>query len=177
MPSEEQIQVILVDENDNQIGTMGKIAAHSNGATLHRAFSIFVFNSKGETLLQRRAMGKYHSKGVWSNTCCSHPYVGESIIDAAHRRLKEEFGFDCSLKEHFSFIYKTDVGNGLTEHEFDHILTGVYEGKINPNPEEIMDYKWIMPQDLLDEMVKNPQSYTLWMKIGIEKLIAKGIRS
>ncbi|MDE1824937.1 MAG: isopentenyl-diphosphate Delta-isomerase [Candidatus Micrarchaeota archaeon] len=171
MPSDEQIDVILVDDKDNQIGTMEKIAAHSNGARLHRAFSIFVFNSNGETLLQRRAMGKYHSKGFWSNTCCSHPYVGESNADAAHRRLKEEFGFDCKLDEKFSFIYRTDVGEGLTEHEFDHVFTGTYDGDVSPNPEEIMDYKWADPIELIRDMDQNPKSYTLWSMIGLERIL------
>ncbi|MDE1761818.1 MAG: isopentenyl-diphosphate Delta-isomerase [Candidatus Micrarchaeota archaeon] len=167
-------EVILVDENDLPLGTMEKLEAHRNGATLHRAFSVFVFNSKGETLLQRRAMGKYHSKGAWSNTCCSHPRVGESIIDAAHRRLREELGFDCALKERFSFTYKSDVGEGLTEHEFDHILTGTYNGEVKPNPEEVMDYRWTDPKWLVEDMKKNPKGYTLWSMIGLERLVREG---
>ena len=167
------VEVILVDENDNPIGTLEKYEAHMHGAKLHRAFSIFVFNSKGETLLQRRALTKYHSKGKWSNTCCSHPAVGESIEVAAHRRLVEEFGFDCKMKEHFSFTYRTDVGDGLTEHEFDHILIGKYDGQPKPNPEEIMDYKWISPQDLTTDINAHPENYTLWMKIALERIIAE----
>lgn len=174
MPSQSHIEVVLVDENDRQIGTMEKVAAHSNGATLHRAFSVFVFNSKGETLLQRRAMEKYHSKGIWSNTCCSHPRIGEAVSDAAHRRMKEELGFDCDLKERFSFTYKADVGEGLTEHEFDHIFTGTYNGPVNPNPDEVMDYKWIKPTELLEDMKKNPKRYTLWSMIGLERLVKEG---
>ncbi|MGI0141316.1 MAG: isopentenyl-diphosphate Delta-isomerase [Candidatus Micrarchaeales archaeon] len=171
MSLDKHIEVMLVDEQDRQIGTMEKIAAHSNGAKLHRAFSVFVFNSKGETLLQRRTMVKYHSKGIWSNTCCSHPFIGESVLDAAHRRLKEEFGFDCALEEKFSFTYRVDVGEGLTEHEFDHVLTGTYNGEINPNPDEIMEYKWIEPKELAKDMEQNPKKYTLWSMIGLEKIV------
>ena len=171
------IEVILVDQNDNQIGAMEKIAAHQNGATLHRAFSVFVFNSKGETLLQRRALSKYHTPGRWSNTCCSHPYVGESDSDAAHRRLKEEMGFDCDLKEVFSFIYRTPVEKGLTEHEFDHVFFGRYDGKVTPDPKEVMDYKWIGLEARRDAIRSEPDNYTPWLPIALDEIKAKGVRS
>ncbi|MGI0141631.1 MAG: isopentenyl-diphosphate Delta-isomerase [Candidatus Micrarchaeales archaeon] len=165
------IEVILVDENDKQIGTMEKMAAHSNGAKLHRAFSIFVFNSKGECMMQRRALTKYHSIGQWTNTCCSHPFAGESISDAAHRRLKEEMGFDCDLTEEFSFIYRAEVGKGLTEHEYDHVLFGIYNGAAKPNPEEVDSYKWVSLEALSEDVKKNPSNYTPWLKIALNRVI------
>ncbi|MGC8547499.1 MAG: isopentenyl-diphosphate Delta-isomerase [Candidatus Micrarchaeia archaeon] len=163
--------VVLVDENDNQVGTMGKLEAHQNGGHLHRAFSIFVFNSKGETLLQKRAMNKYHSQGKWSNTCCSHPFVGEKVLDGAHRRLKEEMGFDCPLNEQFSFTYKADVGNGLTEWEYDHVIFGLFNGSPNINKQEASDYKWISLDQLKEDIEKNPGNYTPWLKICIDRVI------
>src|SRR5258708_894916 len=122
-------RVILVNDQDEEIGTEEKMCAHEKGL-LHRAFSIFIYNSKGEMLLQRRAKIKYHSGGLWTNACCSHPRKGETIEKAAHRRLKEEFGFDCNLKNAFSFIYQADLDKGLKEHEFDYVLTGLYDGPI-----------------------------------------------
>jgi isopentenyl-diphosphate delta-isomerase len=162
--------VVLVDENDNQIGLDDKLHAHENGAKLHRAFSIFVFNRKGETLLQRRAMGKYHSKGKWTNACCSHPMPDESVEDAAHRRLKEEMGFDCRMREVFSFTYKADVGNGLTEHEYDHVLFGDYDGKINPNTEEAMDHKWVQLERLREDVERDPEKFTPWLRISLDRV-------
>ncbi|MGC8676082.1 MAG: isopentenyl-diphosphate Delta-isomerase [Candidatus Micrarchaeia archaeon] len=163
--------VVLVDENDNQVGTADKLEAHMHGGKLHRAFSIFVFNSKGETLLQKRAMGKYHSAGKWSNTCCSHPLVGESVIEAAHRRLKEEMGFDCDLAEQFHFIYKTDVGNGLTEWEYDHVLFGRYDGEPILNSEEASDYKYVSLEELRSSIASAPDQYTPWLRICINQVI------
>ncbi|MEM0087033.1 MAG: isopentenyl-diphosphate Delta-isomerase [Candidatus Micrarchaeaceae archaeon] len=163
--------VVLVDENDKQIGTEEKIKAHMNGGKLHRAISIFVLNSKGETMLQRRALSKYHTPGMWSNTCCSHPFPNESVLDAAHRRLKEEMGFDCEMKEAFSFIYKTPVGNGLTEWEYDHVIFGSYDGKATPNPDEVMDWRWISLDDLKKEIQKDGEKFTPWLKIVLYKVI------
>ena len=134
--------VILVDENDRETGLMEKQEAHEKGL-LHRAFSIFIFNHKNELLLQQRALHKYHSAGLWTNTCCSHPRAGESIEQAAHRRLQEEMGFDCELYKKTSFIYKAEFENGLTEHEFDHILVGHYDQAIHINPQEVAAYKWV----------------------------------
>jgi len=163
--------LILVDEHDNPIGTAEKMEAHMNGGKLHRAFSIFVFNDKGETLLQKRAMTKYHSQGKWSNTCCSHPYVGDTLLGAAHRRLKEEMGFDCDLSEVFSFTYTADVGNGLTEKEYDHIIFGKYNGEPHINKEEASDYKWVSLDELKKDIEKNPDNYTAWLRICIDKVI------
>ena len=156
--------VILVDEKDNEIGTMVKIEAHKK-ALLHRAFSGFIFNSNKELLLQRRDFKKYHNGGVWSNTVCSHPRPNEKTIDAVKRRIFEEFGFDADFREVGEFIYKKSFPNGLTEYEYDHIFVSEYQGqKINPNPEEICEYKWISKDELKKEIEKNPESYTFWLK-------------
>jgi len=160
--------VILVDENDQEIGKMEKLEAHEK-ALLHRAFSVFVFNEKKELLLQQRALTKYHSAGLWTNTCCSHPRVGETIEQAAHRRLMEEMGFDCELSTKTSFIYKAAFENGLTEHEFDHILVGNYNGTININNQEVASYKWVSIAWLQNDMIQNPQDYTAWFTIISEK--------
>lgn len=162
-------QVILVDENDNQIGVEEKLKAHQNGGKLHRCFSIQIFNSKGELLLQQRASVKYHCGGLWANTCCSHPRPGEVIDAAAHRRLKEELGFDTKLKEAFTFVYKADFDNGLTEWEYDHVFIGIYDGVVRPSPEEVDDYKWIGLEELKTDIEKNPQKYTVWFKIILNK--------
>ncbi|HLD57519.1 MAG TPA: isopentenyl-diphosphate Delta-isomerase [archaeon] len=165
-------QVILVDEKDKEIGLEEKIKAHKEGK-LHRAFSVFVFNQKGEMLLQRRALTKYHSGGLWTNTCCSHPRKGEDVDKAASRRLKEEMGFSCGLKEVFSFIYKTGFDNGLMEHEFDHVFVGAYESEPKINPEEVAEYKWVTMEDLLKDVKKNPQNYTFWFKEILKKVGTK----
>ena len=156
--------VILVDENDQEIGTMEKQEAHEKGL-LHRAFSVFVFNENKELLLQQRALTKYHSAGLWTNTCCSHPRIGETIEQAAHRRLMEEMGFDCDLSTKTSFIYKAAFENGLTEHEFDHVLVGSFNGEINFNPTEVKNFKWINLEELQIDLLQNNQNYTAWFKI------------
>ncbi len=156
--------VILVDENDQEIGTMEKQEAHEKGL-LHRAFSVFVFNENKELLLQQRALTKYHSAGLWTNTCCSHPRAGETIEQAAHRRLMEEMGFDCELTTKTSFIYKAAFENGLTEHEFDHVLVGSFNGEINFNPTEVKNFKWINLEELQIDLLQNNQNYTAWFKI------------
>jgi len=156
--------VILVDENDQEIGTMEKHEAHEKGL-LHRAFSVFIFNKKKELLLQQRALTKYHSAGLWTNTCCSHPRIGETIEQAAHRRLMEEMGFDCELSTKTSFIYKAAFENGLTEHEFDHVLVGNFNGEINFNPTEVKNFKWIALDELSIDLFQNKQNYTAWFKI------------
>ena len=164
--------LILVDEKDNQVGFEEKLKAHENGGKLHRSFSIFIFNSKGELLLQRRAEKKYHFGGLWSNTCCSHPLKGEKLEDAVHRKLKQEFGFDTQLKEMFTFVYKvTDPNNGLTEHEFDHVFTGKFDGRPNPNPEEIEDWKWVSVENVKKDIKRNPEKYTLWSRVAFEKVL------
>jgi isopentenyl-diphosphate Delta-isomerase len=162
-------KVILVDAHDNKIGTEEKIQAHKDGK-LHRAFSIFITNSEGKMLLQKRALSKYHCPGLWSNTCCSHPRDGETVLQAAHRRLKEELDFDCPLEEMFSFTYKVAFDNGLTEHEFDHVLTGKFDGNPTINPEEVAEYKWISVDELKADIKSNPDKYTYWLKVAIEKL-------
>lgn len=163
--------IILVDKNDKEIGFEEKIKAHENGGKLHRAFSIFIFNSKGKMLLQLRSKKKHHFKGLWANTCCSHPRKGERLEDAVHRKLKQEMGFDTELKEIFSFIYKsTDSKSGLTEHEFDHVFTGKFDGEPKPNSEEADDCKWISIDDIKKDLEKNPQKYSPWFKIAFDRV-------
>lgn len=162
-------QVILVDQNDNQIGLMNKMEAHER-ALLHRAFSVFVFNNKGELLIQQRAHSKYHSGGEWANTCCSHQRNGESTLEAGHRRLQEEMGFDVPLEEVFSFTYKKEFGNGLTEHEFDHVLFGEYDDEPVMNPDEVADWKYISIQELNAEIEKHPEQYTIWLQIALKEV-------
>ena len=162
--------VVLVDEGGRDVGVMEKLRAHREGR-LHRAFSIFVFNRRGEVLLQRRALGKYHSGGLWSNACCSHPRPGESVLEAAHRRLVEEMGFDCELKEAFTFIYRADVGNGLVEYEYDHVLIGVCEADPKPDPSEVMEWKWAKVEDVLKDIREHPEKYTYWFKLAFEKAV------
>lgn len=160
--------VILVDENDKQIGTMPKMEVHEK-ALLHRAFSVFVMNDKDETMLQQRAADKYHSPLLWTNTCCSHQRVGESNIEAGQRRLQEEMGFVTGLEELFSFIYKAPLDNGLTEHEFDHVLIGSYDGEPNINPAEVADWKWMKPEAVRNDIEEYPERYTAWFKIIFER--------
>lgn len=163
-------KVVLVDENDREIGIEDKIKAHKEGK-LHRAFSIFIFNSKSETLLQKRAKNKYHSGGLWTNACCSHPRPNESLENAVHRRLKEEMGFDCQLKKAFHFIYKVDFENGLKEHELDYVFIGIYNGNITPNPKEAEDFKWVDVDTLMKDVQSNGDKYTYWFKIALPKLL------
>jgi len=157
-------RVILVNENDEQIGTMPKLEAHEK-AVLHRAFSVFILNEKGELLLQQRAASKYHSPMLWTNTCCSHQRVGESNIEAGKRRLQEEMGFVTELKEVFSFIYKAPFDNGLTEHELDHVMVGAYNEDPAINLKEVDSFKWMTLEDIKVEMEAYPEIYTEWFKI------------
>lgn len=161
--------VTIVDENDNEIGEEEKIKAHRDGK-LHRAFSIFVFNSKGQMLIQKRAKEKYHSGGLWTNTCCSHPRPGEPIEKAAHRRLKEEMGFDCEIKEIFSFTYKIKFDNSLFENEYDHAFLGKFDGKPMPNSKEVEDWKFIDLGELKKDIKSNPEKFTYWFKIALDEL-------
>ena len=161
-------QVILVDENDNQIGLMPKLEAHEKGV-LHRAFSVFIFNDKNELMLQRRALSKYHSPGLWTNTCCSHQMESESNIEAGKRRLKEEMGFETELKEVTSFIYKTPFDNGLFEHEFDHVLIGHYNDSPDINLSEVAEWKWMNMEDVRTDVKLNPDNYTVWFQIIFDK--------
>lgn len=159
--------VVLVDEQDNETGVMEKLQAHRE-ELLHRAFSVFIFNSKNELLLQQRAAGKYHSAGLWTNACCSHPRPGENTKDAAIRRLKEEMGISCELKEAFSFIYKAELEHGLTEYEFDHVFTGVTDALPAPDTSEVADWKYVKPEELEAELKKYPEQYTAWFRICME---------
>lgn len=163
------IEVILVDDNDVQKGVMEKIEAHKKGL-LHRAFSIFIFNSNGEFLLQQRAEGKYHNGGLWTNTCCSHPLPGEDILNAAHRRLLEEMGFTTTLSPLFKFIYNATFDNGLTEHEFDHVFTGIYDGDIKADKTEVNDYCYKNLNEINDSLLMHPQKYTEWFKIALPRI-------
>lgn len=162
--------VILVDINDRVIGVEEKLRAHQEGK-LHRAFSIFIFNSQHELLLQKRADSKYHSAGLWSNTCCSHPKQGEDILKTARQRLKEEMGFDCPLREVFSFIYQANFPNHLIENEFDHVLIGQFDGIPVINHNEVSEYKWIDTSKLAKDIKKNPGQYTFWLKPSLSKII------
>jgi len=164
-------QVILVDAEDRELGAMEKLAAHERGGTLHRAFSVFVTDSRGRWLLQRRALGKYHFPGLWTNTCCSHPRPGEDTAAAAHRRLQEEMGFDCPLEERFAFEYRaTSEAEGLTEHELDHVFTGRYDGECIPNPDEVAEVRRIDPAVLEAEVRDRPEAFTPWFKIALERV-------
>jgi len=161
-------QVILVDENDKQIGLMAKMEAHEK-ALLHRAFSVFVFNDKKELMLQQRALHKYHTPGLWTNTCCSHQRDGESNLEAGKRRLQEEMGFVTELEEKTSFIYKAPFENGLTEHEYDHIMVGYFNEEPIVNPDEVASWKWMSLDAVKTDIKENPNLYTAWFKIIFEK--------
>jgi isopentenyl-diphosphate Delta-isomerase len=156
--------VILVDEQDVQVGTMEKLEAHLKGM-LHRAISVFIFNSSGQLLLQQRAKDKYHSPGLWTNTCCSHPAPGEYAKDAAERRLAEEMGIKCDLQHIFQFTYKAAFDNGLTENELDHIFIGFTDEMPEPDPEEAASWKYAAPSDILTEMEQHPEIYTVWFRL------------
>ncbi len=157
-------KVILVNDQDEPMGLMGKMEAHEKGL-LHRAFSVFVFNRKKEMMIQQRAAHKYHSPLLWANTCCSHPRDKEDIIEAGKRRLEEEMGFQTPLWHKTSFIYKAPFDNGLTEHELDHILIGEYNGSPHINPREVADWRWISMEALRQEMQTHPEKFTAWFKI------------
>lgn len=164
-------KVILVDRFDNEVGTMEKMEAHRFGGTLHRAFSVFIFNAAGEMLLQQRAHSKYHSGGLYTNTCCSHPRPHESISEAANRRLDEEMGMSCVLQEIFSFEYKADLDHGLTEWELDHVLIGKSDMHPVINPLEVACFEYVNVDWLLKDLVSRPNRYTAWFKASVEKVI------
>mgnify|MGYP006137495475 FL=1 len=161
-------EVILVDTSDNPIGTMPKMEAHEKAA-LHRAFSVFIINKEGQLMLQQRALHKYHSPGLWTNTCCSHQRLGETNLEAGARRLQEEMGFDTPLEELFSFIYKAPFDNGLTEHELDHILLGYYDAVPEINEEEVASWKWMDLEQVAEEKKTKPENYTVWFKIIFDR--------
>ena len=164
--------VILVDEKDNQLGLMPKMEAHEK-AVLHRAFSVFIFNSKGELMLQQRAAHKYHSQLLWTNTCCSHQRDGETNIEAGERRLVEEMGFKTNLKEIFSFVYKAPFDNGLTQHELDHVMVGYFDGLPEINPEEVASFKWMSLEEVNADIKLHPNLYTAWFKIIFKESYSK----
>ncbi|MCF6214450.1 MAG: isopentenyl-diphosphate Delta-isomerase [Flavobacteriaceae bacterium] len=157
-------QVVLVDKKNKAIGLMPKMEAHKK-AVLHRAFSVFIFNDKGELLLQKRALHKYHSPGLWTNTCCSHQREGEPNIEAGKRRLEEEMGFVCNLKELFWFVYKAPFDNGLTEHELDHVMVGYYNKEPKINTDEVASFAWRTLADIKADIQQQPKKYTVWFKI------------
>lgn len=165
-------ELILVDVHDNPIGFETKLKAHENGGKLHRAFSIFVFDGVGRMLLQRRAKKKYHFGGLWTNACCGHPRKGENLQEAAHARLRQEFGFSTEAEEVFSFVYRaSDAKSGLTEYEFDHVFCGEFDGEPRANPDEIDDWQWMGLADLLADLETNAHAYTPWFRIAVHQVI------
>lgn len=165
-PGEEK--VVLVNDRDEPIGIEGKTIAHIHGA-LHRAFSVFVLDGSGQLLLQRRALTKYHSRGLWSNTCCGHPRPGETIEEASIRRLREEMGFVSELSKLFDFIYHVSLEDGLIEHEYDHVLVGWYEGTPQPDPIEVADWRWVEMPTLSMDLKNHPDNYTYWLRISFDR--------
>lgn len=159
--------IALVDNEDNVIGYEEKYLVHCKGL-LHRAFSIIVFNSNGEMLLQRRALNKYHSPGLWTNTCCSHLPEGNNMKSYIHERLQDEMGFDCELKFVLTFHYQVDFGDGMIENEIDHIYIGFFDGNPNPNPLEVCEWMWVKEADVLTDIKSKPEKYTYWFKNILE---------
>ena len=157
-------RVVLVDENDVEVGTLEKQRAHAEGR-LHRALSVFVLNARGEMLLQRRAAGKYHSGGLWTNACCSHPRPGEPVDVAARRRLREEMGIDAAMEPAFAFTYRADVGPGLVEHEFDHVFLARYDGDPAPSLDEVDGWRWAPVAGLAREVEEHPEAFTAWFRL------------
>lgn len=163
------MDVILVDEQDRPLGTMGKMEVHEK-ALLHRAFSVFIFNENGQMLLQKRAAKKYHSANLWTNACCSHPKPGENTLQAAGKRLQEEMGFTTAIKKVFDFTYKAPFDNGLTEHEFDHVFVGKFSGPIHVNPDEVGDYCFMSLEEIKTSIQSSPDKYTVWFKIAFPRV-------
>jgi isopentenyl-diphosphate delta-isomerase len=162
---------MLVNTGGQMTGTMDKMAAHRKGE-LHRALSVFIFNTRGELLLQQRAMNKYHSGGKWSNTCCSHPRLGEKTEDAAHRRLTEEMGIACDLEELFAFTYRHEFSNGLIEHEYDHVFIGFSDQQPDPDPAEVADFRYIDPDLLAVELQNTPGNYSAWLDVCFDQVLS-----
>jgi isopentenyl-diphosphate Delta-isomerase len=162
-------QVVLVDDNDVEIGTAGKAEVHRTGA-LHRAFSVFLRDRDGRLLLQRRALGKYHSPGLWTNTCCSHPSPGEPLEVAARRRLREEMGVETALELACAFVYRAELANGLVEHEFDHVFVGECATDPHPDPAEVVEWKWVPPAELESDIDAHPELYTAWLPLALREL-------
>jgi isopentenyl-diphosphate delta-isomerase len=175
MSAEDQRErVVLVDEHDRELGSAEKLSVHADGR-LHRAFSVFVFGRKGHLLLQRRAEAKYHSGGLWTNTCCGHPRPFEPVLEAAHRRLREEMGFDCPLQSMLHFVYQSQLENGLCEHELDHVLVGRFDGWPIPNPAEADDWCWVDVRVVMQDARVHPERYTTWFPLALEKLSEHGL--
>jgi isopentenyl-diphosphate delta-isomerase len=166
---DDEEQVILVDSQDRELGTAQKLAAHRDGR-LHRAVSAFIFDGRGLLLLQRRSVAKYHSGGLWSNACCTHPRPGEDVEAAAHRRLLEEMGFDCPLTAVSSFIYRAEFHNGLVEHEFDHLLVGQFDGSPVHDPNEVAEWRWAAFDQVLADVTANADQYTAWFGLALDEL-------
>lgn len=162
-------QVVLVDKDDNVLGTMGKMQAHREGV-LHRAVSVFIVNGVGEMLLQQRALTKYHSPGLWTNACCTHPRLNETYADCAHRRLKEEMGITTELMPAFSFIYRGDVENGLTEHELDHVFVGRYDGPMKLDSVEVAGCSFAPLNDVRKRLEERPEQFTIWFRAIFERV-------
>lgn len=164
---------MLVDALDREIGTEAKLEAHRSGK-LHRAFSVFLFDGGGRLLLQRRALTKYHSAGLWANACCSHPRPGEPVIDAARRRLREELGVACALESALAFVYRAPLDNGLVEHEYDHVLVGRFDGTPVPDPNEVAEWRWAAPAELLTDLHEHRERYAAWFPLAFERLQRSG---
>ncbi len=169
-------EVIYVDEHDTEIGRGEKLEAHQKGI-LHRAISVFIFNSKGELMLQKRAKHKYHSGGLWTNTCCSHPRHGEDVAAAAHRRLKEEMGIIVPLRHVSHLLYRVEFDNGLTEHEYDHMFVGESDATPAINPEEAEDWKWMFPEEIKKDIATHPEQYSYWFKLALDDILKKHLDS
>jgi isopentenyl-diphosphate delta-isomerase len=163
--------VILVDGDDNALGRQEKLAAHRSGE-LHRAFSVYVLNAQDELLIQKRADGKYHTPGLWTNTCDGHPRPGEDTVDAARARLVEEMGFDCALKDAFQFRYRAELDRGLIEHEFDHVCIGRFDGEPEPDPEEASAYRWIDLETLAGDIRAHPERYAPWFSLSFHRVVS-----
>jgi isopentenyl-diphosphate delta-isomerase len=173
-PAAHEDLVVLVDTRDRVVGTAPKGHAHRHGQ-LHRAFSVFLFDRRGRVLLQLRAHSKYHSPGLWSNACCCHPRPGESILAAAHRRLAEELGIRTHVRPAFAFVYRADVGNGLIEHEYDHVLVGCHDGAFEPCPAEVAQLRLVDPHRLAAQLARAPSAFTRWLPIAFRELVARGL--
>ena len=179
MPSREREaaeQVVLVDEHDRPVGTVGKLVAHEDGGQLHRAFSVFLFDRRGRMLLQQRAASKYHFALLWTNACCGHPRPDEPVERAARRRVREELGVEVEVERAFAFVYSaSDSGSGLTEREYDHVFLGLLDVEAAPNPEEVADLAWRDPAELVRDVVAHPQRYTPWFREALTALADRGL--